>query len=654
MSLQDVIALYADGRLDEAEHACRALIRATPTDAPAHNALGAILLALGRVSHAVRAIEAAIELQPSYGRGYNNLGNAFRAAGRTDDAIEAFRQATVLEPDLQTAHANLGIVLSENGDRAAAVAPLEIAIRLDPRDSEAKLALGAILRDLRRTEEAVSILRDTVALAPDSAEAHSNLGTALADGDQIGPAIAAYTRAIELRPTLAAAHYNLGKAMVNQGRISEGIAAYERALVIDPKNRDIVSNLLFALNYDDGLGAEAVFRRHKELSATFGTPREVSKVASRKRPLRVGYLSPDLRDHSVPYFLLALIEAHDRARVQVTCYHAADNNDAITARIRAASDRWRDVSGATTRALRDQIRTDGIDILVDLAGHTGRNRLDVFASRAAPIQVSWLGYPNTSGLSAMDARLTDSVADPPGQTDALHTERLIRLPESFLCYRPDEAPPVAPLPALANGFMTFGSFNNLPKIGAATIAAWSAVLRAVPNARLLLKSRHLADQETKQRYIDSFERAGISKDRIDARAAVPNRRDHLALYGEIDIALDPFPYNGTTTTCEALWMGVPVVTLRGDRHAARVGASLLTTIGKTEWIGDSVGAFVEIARCLADNPKELARERGRLRDHLRRSPLRDETGFARRVESVYEDLADASSSPSSSSSSPSN
>jgi protein O-GlcNAc transferase len=649
MTPRDVIALYGAERHKEAEEACRVLLSEDAHNATLHNVLGAILLAQGEVQQAIESIQAAIRIDPTYAQAMNNLGNAYRAEGLIQNAAEAFTTATRLAPNLQPAHANLGIVLKELGRTRESLDALEEAVSLDPSDAEAKIALGAVLIDLGRAQDAKTVLTEAVALAPDLAEAHSNLGNALQDLNEIEAAISAYDRAIATRPSFAVAHYNRGTALIRQGRIVEGVSAYQRALAFDPENRNTASNLLFALNYLENATPEDVARRHRALAPS-GSARPTATTARHglSATVRIGYVSPDLRDHSVAFFLLPLLEARDRTRVHVTCYAAAPESDAVTARLRAASDAWRNVADFSTDRLRKAILDDGIDILVDLAGHSGRNRLDVFAHRAAPVQVSWLGYPCTTGLETMDFRLTDAVADPPGDADTLHTETLIRVSDGFLCYRPGTTQDIAPSPFDdAGGVMTFGSFNNLPKINEGTVGVWAAILRDVPNSRLLLKSRHLADPATRFRYVALFGSHGIDASRLDLRAHTPRRSDHFASYGDVDIALDPFPYNGTTTTCEALWMGVPVVTLRGDRHAARVGASLLTQIGRPDWIAESTEDYVAIARRLAASPDTLRKERADLRARVEASPLRDEAGFARRIERIYKDLADASSSSSS-------
>jgi predicted O-linked N-acetylglucosamine transferase (SPINDLY family) len=398
------------------------------------------------------------------------------------------------------------------------------------------------------------------------------------------------------------------------------------------------------MNYSEHYSQQDIFAESRQWEtnhAVLGTARKIDQAHDRdpERRLRIGYVSPNFRRHSVSYFLSPLIAGHDHRLFEVFCYAQVANPDNVTKRFRRLADGWCSTVGMTTSAIADRIRNDGIDILVDLAGHTANNRLLVFAERPAPVQVTWLGYPNTTGLSAMDYRLTDAVADPEGPGDNLHTETLIRLPAGFLCFTPaPETPPVTDPPVLANGHVTFGSFNNPSKVTASVVASWARILEAVPGSRLLLKNRSLADDGTRQRYSALFAERGISEERLIFHAWIASMSGHLGAYGRIDIGLDPFPYNGTTTTCEALWMGVPVITLQGDRHASRVGASILKTVGQGEMIADSVDDYVDAAVKLAENTDALTSLRRDLRPAMAASPLWDAAGFTRDVESAYRDM----------------
>jgi protein O-GlcNAc transferase len=356
-----------------------------------------------------------------------------------------------------------------------------------------------------------------------------------------------------------------------------------------------------------------------------------------QRALRVGYVSADFRRHSVAYFLRGLVASHDRRRVRVYCYSNVERADTVTAEFQSLADEWRPVTGLPDAAVAEQVRADRIDILVDLGGHTGGNRLLVFARKPAPVQVTWLGYPNTTGLPAIDYRLTDDIADPPGEADALHTEKLVRLPGGFLCYRPGAeaaGTPAAPRDASA-GPVTFGSFNTLSKVTAEVIRVWSAILGRIPGSRLLLKSEGLDEQGTRARVSGAFAAHGIAPDRIGLLPWIEGYGEHMALYSRVDVALDPFPYNGTTTTCEALWMGVPVIALRGNRHAARVGASVLYHAGLPQWIAEDEAGYIALAVAGAADPQALRASRPANAERARASALTDQVRFTHDLEGAY-------------------
>jgi predicted O-linked N-acetylglucosamine transferase (SPINDLY family) len=349
-----------------------------------------------------------------------------------------------------------------------------------------------------------------------------------------------------------------------------------------------------------------------------------------------------MRNHSVSYFLEPLLATLDRDRFQIFCYPDVATPDKVTERLMKLADRWLDISDLPDNVVADMIRSDQVDILVDLAGHSGsRIRLPVFSERPAPVQVSWLGYPNTTGLTSIGYRLTDEIADPPGPDDNLYSEKLVRLKDGFLCYRaPDDAPETASSPCIKNGYITFGSFNMLPKISPEVIAVWARILRRVKDSRLVLKCHYFADSATAKRFNGYFADFGIAGDRLELRASTPGTKDHLAGYHDVDIALDTFPYNGTTTTFEALWMGVPVVTLSGDRHASRVGADILTRLDLSAMISFSTDEYLAIAQGLANDTQKLSLLRSELRNRLARSSLCDAQLFARGVEEAFRSMLD--------------
>lgn len=680
--LQEAVGHHQAGRLAEATQSYREILSREPDNAVALHFLGVIRRQEGDAGQAIDLIGKAIALQPGYAEAHNNLGTALNDQGRLEEAAAAHRRALELKPDYAQAHYNLGNALRVQGKLEEAAAAYCAALALRPDDVQAYGNLGRALRDLGKLDEAAAACRKAVALRPNVAETHNNLGTLLWDQGEIEEAVASYRAALALKPDYAHAHSNLGNALRVQGKLEETVAAYHAALALQPDIAEVHSNLgialrdqgrldesvaacrralelqpdfaaahsnlLFTMNYDAHCTAEEIFAESRAWDARHAAPRAtrirpLHNPPDPERRLRVGYVSPDLRTHSVSYFAEPLLANHDSNHVEVFCYAEVARPDETTLRFQALADGWRSTVGLTDAEVAARIRADSIDILVDLAGHTGNNRLLAFAERPAPVQVSWLGYPNTTGMTEMDYRLTDAIADPEGAADARHSETLLRLPDGFLCFQaptlvPTESPDVAPVPAIASGHVTFGSFNNLPKTGPQVVEVWAQVLRDVPGSRLLMKSGQLRDENQCEKFRETFAAFGIAGERIEFMPKIPALSDHLAAYGRVDIALDPFPYNGTTTTCEAAWMGVPTIALRGARHAARVGASILTQLGLTELIAETTESYVEIAASLARDLDRLANLRSDLRPRLQASPLCDAQGFCRNMERAYRDM----------------
>lgn len=448
--------------------------------------------------------------------------------------------------------------------------------------------------------------------------------------------------------------YNLGHLLNDQWRSAEALAHFRHAVALDPRYQPARHALLFNLLYDPAQTGQSLHDEHLDWGRSITTQRgqQPAGIANsapaidhpESRRLRIGYVSPDFRSHSCAHFLQPLFAAHDRKAFEIFAYASVERPDAMTGWFRAHTEHWRDIVGRSEQAIAAQIRADGVDLLVDLAGHTRGQPLGVFALQPAPVQVAWLGYPATAGLAQIGHRLSDAVADPPGAADQLHVEKLVRLPGGLHCYQPPaDAPEVNELPALRQpeGTVTFGSFNNISKINPAVVAAWAGILRAMPAARLVLKGQLLVHATARASLIAAFAASGIAAERIELRRWLPRTENPLAAYHDIDIALDTFPYNGTTTSFEALWMGVPVVTLGGGHHAARVGASILTHLGRSEWIATDVAGYQQIAVDMARNPAALARQRRSLRSALRESTLCDAAGFARKLEATYRQLLQA-------------
>ncbi len=393
------------------------------------------------------------------------------------------------------------------------------------------------------------------------------------------------------------------------------------------------------MNYSEHWSSREIYDAHVEWGRRFPKAEPMPIPSSRRtvsHRIRVGYLSPDFRQHPVSYFIEPVLRYHNRDRFEIFCYHSDEREDRVTTRLRGCVKNWRPVGGASDTELENVLRKDDLDILVELSGHTDGHRLAVLARRVAPIQVTYLGYPNTTGLATIDYRLTDRRADPPGESDELHSEKLVRLPKTFLCYSPPETGgDSGVMPFRRNSYITFCSFNNFRKISPTCISLWGRVLSRVPNSKLLIKTFGLQEPGLRATLLEQLRHAGVGSDRVTFAAPTRSHRDHMEAYGEADIALDTFPYNGTTTTLDALWMGVPVITLAGDRHASRVGLSILSTVELTEFAARTPDEYVAAAIALAGNPDKLEQLRGSLRERLASSPLTDGGAFTADLENAY-------------------
>ena len=608
-TFQIAVEHHQAGQLSQADALYRQILAREPKHADALHHLGLIAHQGGR-NEAVDLIRQAIALRPNFPQAFNNLGNVLREKGKPQEAIVAYRQAIARKSNYAEAYSNLGNALKDTGQVSEAIAAYHRAIALKPNYPGAYSNLGNALRDSGQGDEAIAAFGQAIALKPDYAEAFNNLGNALKDVGQVDEAIAAYRRAIEFRPGYSDAH----------------------------------SNLLHTLHYQPGYDPQSIAREHSCWNRQHAEPLKQFILPHANDPnpdrrLRIGYVSPDLRQHSVAYFLENLLAHHDAESVEVTCYSDVVRPDATTARLKKLSAQWCDIAGLNDAQVEQRVREDGIDILVDLAGHTANNRLLLFARKPAPVQVTYLGYPDSTGLRTMDYRLTDAYADPPGIRVESSTEQLVRLPGTFLCYRPsDVSPQVGPVAALGNGHVTFGSFNALAKVNAPLVAMWSKILDQVPKSRLILKGRGLGSATAQQHILELFVAHDIGPDRVEMVGWIASKAEHLQLYNRIDIALDTFPYHGATTTCEAMWMGVPVITLAGKAHVSRVGVSLLSNVGMPDLIADSQDGYVRVASELAGDVARLGQLRSTLRQQMQQSPLMDAPRFARNVEAAYRQM----------------
>ena len=634
-------ALMEQGKPDEAEAAYRKALALMPGSAEVCYNLGNALMEQERLEEAMEFYNQALALEPHYTEALYNLGNSLMRQERLDEAAVSFRKALAINPGYVQAHNNLGRTLSAQGNLDAAAACFRRALDIDPDYVEALNNLGISQQNQGCLNEALASYRRALAIKPDLAATYNNLGNALKEAGSLAEAAESCRRALALKPDYGEAHTNLGLTLLAQGFHKEAVASFRQALAARPEYVEAHSALLFSSNYMNGMQQEEIYKEsvHWEERHARGLLPDAAlygNTLETQRRLRIGYLSPDFRDHSVAAFFEPVLMAHNREKVEIFCYANVKKPDHVTSRLEAESDHWRPIAWENDSEVADKIKEDAIDILVDLAGHTGENRLLVFARRPAPVQVTWLGYPNTTGLSTIDYRLTDAIADPAGEADRLYTEELVHLAHGFLCYQPDSsAPETGPLPCLQRGCITFGSFNNLAKVTPEVIRVWASILQAVPDSHLLLKAKQLGDKATRERYLAMFTAQGIDPDRIEQLGMLPGKKDHLTLYHRVDIGLDPFPYNGTTTTCEALWMGVPVVTLQGDRHSGRVGASILHRVGQDELVAASVDEYARIARALAHDRERLLGKRARLRSLMQASELMDSRLFTGHLEDVY-------------------
>jgi predicted O-linked N-acetylglucosamine transferase (SPINDLY family) len=661
------------GDPDGAALCLRDALALQPDDPVAYCNLGDAFAALGEHNQTVDCFRQAVQLRPELDHAWLNLGHALSGLGQPDEAMACYEKAAQLRPDDPRLLAELATLLLHRGEPDAAVARFEQALRLSPDCVGAYSNMGLALMALGRLEEARLSFEQALYLQPDLAEAHNNLGLALLNQSRVAKARLRFERALELRPDLADAQNNLGlacdaqgepdqalasfesavridpghfgaltnlaNACKDQGRAAEAIAFYRKALASRPDDAAVHSNLLLAMQYLPGALPEEILaearcyaRQHAEPSPGAIEPHPRRSPAGRR--LRIGYVSADFREHPVVSFLEPILAAHDRRRFEILCYADIPRPDMTTRRLQAYADRWRSLVGLSDPQAAERIRQDDTDILVDLAGHTGGNRLRVFASKPAPIQVSYLGYLGTTGLTAMDYYITDAHADPPGLSEAYYQEQLIRLPACGFCYAPGPTPAAsAEPPAGRSGQVTFGCLNNPAKVSDGVLAVWSRVLASVPGSRLVIRDR--VGRSALERARDLLVERGIAPERLDFAGQTATRFAYLELYHAVDIALDPFPYNGVTTTCDALWMGVPVISLVGWMSVARQGVRFLRSVGLDELLAETPEDYVRIAAELAGDLARLAELRAGLRERMNCSPLMDAHRLTRDLEAAY-------------------
>lgn len=667
--------LRSSGNMQEAMACCRRALETAKDPGDAYHLLGILFHETRDYQKACESFRKELEARPECAEAHNCLGMSLHHAGKPEDAISFYLKALKIDTESAETLNNLGIALHDTGRPDEAIRSYKKAIAIDPGYAQAHNNLGSALHSIHRMQEAIDSFRQAILIRPDFVEAHNNLGLALLaekryeeahlcfdkalavqpgfidaylnsgntfrEQGLYSQALRRFKKALELDPNRYDIHAHMAYVLTLQGRMDEAIRFYQEALKTAPKDNSIHSPYLFALHYQDPVDFSELYRQHKQWGKLqkAANPRTRVHDKTPRRRLRIGYVSPDFHTHSVGYFIETILASHDKDSFEIFCYFDVSFPDETTKRMQSLIKNWRDISLLRDRQVEGMIQQDRIDILVDLAGHTANNRLTLFASGPAPVQATYLGYPDTTGLPGMHYRITDALADPPGMTDHLYTEKLVRLPGCFLCYRPPApTPDVGPPPCRKTGRTTFGSFNNRSKITRNVIKVWSEILKKIPDSMLLLKAKPFADTDTRQALLEEFSRQGVQPGQIEFAGRIESRIEHLELYNSIDIALDTFPYNGTTTTCEALWMGVPVIILKGEAHMSRVGVSLLTNMGMEEFITETPHDYVEKAMSLAKNPKNLSRLRQRQRNAMSRSPLMDGHNFTRNLERAYQKM----------------
>ena len=669
--LNGLAALFKAGRPIELESRARSLLAKYPGSGIVWNALGVSLQSQGKDALAV--LQKASELLPRNFSVISNLGNALKSIGRFDDALASFRRALEINPDFAEGHYNLGVTLQSLKQPEDAVASYRLALQIKPDLIKAHNNLGNVLRELGRLDDAETSFRRALEINPDFAEGYSNLGNVQKELGQIDEAEASFRRAVELNPGFAEGHYNLGSTLQDLKRNDEAMACYQRALAIKPGyteahnnlgttlkdlgrlddavtcyrralqcNPDYAmahSNLLFTLNYHPDKRGEVIYAAYQEYEQRFGLPyrsqwRNHGNNREQRRRLKVGYVSPDFKRHAVRNFLEPLLSQHDKNAVEIYAYAELTKEDQVTARYRGYMDHWVLTRGMGDDTLAERIRADGIDILVDLAGHTAHNRLGVFARKPAPVSLSWLGYGYTTGLTAVDYFLTDGTTVPEG-SEGLFSETLCRLKTPAHVFRPAEGMGlVSPLPATECGHVTFGTLTRAVRINHRTIRVWSAILKRVEGGRLVIDSHDFKSATMQDALAEKFAAHGIGRDRLEIGFHSP---PWDVLRG-MDIGLDCFPHNSGTTLFETLYMGVPFVTLAERPSVGRLGSSILEGAGHREWIARTEDEYVEMAVALATDLPKLAGLRAGLRGEMEASPVMDEAGFARKVEAAYREM----------------
>lgn len=639
------ISYAALGRFPEAERAYRRAIALKPDLVEALHLLARLLQHQGKLDEAVDCFERAVIHAPMNAVICKDLGDTRMMQGQHEQAIALFQKAVELLPDYAAAWNNLGDAQLTSGDLEAATDSLQKAICRKPDLFPAYMNLGKIHLLYGNVEKAVSCYDEAISIAPDNPLLYFIKGTTLLENGKIAEAREALNKIIPLDAGYPDVYRQIALTYYYQGAHDKMLEVYHAACRCNPDDELHNLGLLSCImDYVSGPDPAEVFDVHRRFGILFESGlQNVMKThpnsTNKNRRLRIGYVSGDFRRHSVSFFLEPVLAQHNSESFEIFCYSNHYIEDDMTRRLKEYAHGWRSIHNVHVDYAVQMIRDDGIDILVDLSGWTEHNGLSIFARRPAPVQVTWLGGLNTTGLQSINYRIVDTYTDPAGTSDHYHTEILWRMPDSFLVYQPfAEAPEVAQLPAIETGTITFGSFNSFAKMTPAVIKLWSALMNAVPTSRLLLKTIGLDEPEQQQRIQTAFAEHAVAADRLILKGRDASYHDHFMRYSEVDIALDPFPWNGGTTTCEAMWMGVPVISLAGDRFLSRMGVSMLNGVGLSDWVAQTTDEYVALAVYWSNNLPELNKLRAGLRSQMAASPLVDAEGFTRNLEGAYREM----------------
>ena len=662
-----------DNNLAEAERCYRMALSLAPRDASAHVNLGFVKLEQKQLDHAKELVQKAVELDPDNFDGWYILARIYELELDCSGAIILLRKVFTIKPDFRLAYRDCSRLLQLDGQNMQALEVITQGINFLPDEAEFFLEAGVLQFGLGQVTEAFVSYERAIVLAPEAPEpyinmsaalisisaltaaveqsqiairlnpnsslAHDNLGVALLRLDRTEEAMVAFEAALSIDPTMVSALCNLGSVYLARAKLDDAIVQDRRALSLDPTSIAANSNLLFALNYHPDLDAKAIYQAYEQFNQAVGVPLQNTwaphtNADAAGRRLRIGYVSPDFRVHSVMRFLEPILMHHNMQAVQVYAYSEATSLDHVTEHVKDIASHWRSTVGMTDAAVVRMVRADQIDVLVDLAGHTGGNRLKVFACRPAPVSVSWMGFGYTTGLPAIDYYLTDATSTPVG-SEHLFAEKPWRMRRAPYVYRPDLAMgDVGPLPAANRGYVTFCTLTRPVRVNHRVVRVWAEILRRMPTARLVIDSKSYSDSVIREGLITQFVDVGIAPERLDIGYHTPP----WDLMRSVDISLDCFPHNSGTTLFESLYMGVPYITLAGRPSVGRLGATILQGVGHSEWVATTEDEYIELAVSLASDVSRLAQHRANLRGEMERSPLMDEVGFTRALESAYREM----------------